>query len=124
MQQQKPRLMSGSSKYRFLRGSNVPVLIPLYQRRSIVSIFLPGYLWQVAGQMKYSVTEVGTRNFRVYYRVSADGEDLAGLIFIFASEKNDEVQSMLVRWCRANASRLGTGMVLRAKLKKVAGAGE
>ena len=73
----------------------------------------------MSGALKYSVSEVGTRETRVYYQVTADGIERPGRIFIYASEKSDKVERLLAHWCRLNAGRLATGNVLRADLTNI-----
>jgi len=63
---------------------------------------------------QFSVEQIRTENYKVYYRVFADGVEQPSLVYIFASQQSAKTMDELKEWCRDNASRLGSGRVIHA----------
>jgi len=68
------------------------------------------------GDVRFSIEQIRAENYRVYYRVFADGVELPSVVCIFASQKNIRSDELLTAWCRDNAWRLETGTVIHANL--------
>jgi hypothetical protein len=58
------------------------------------------------GQIQFSIKHARTENYRVYYRVFADGVELPSMVCIFTSQKSKDSDEELKKWCRDNAWRL------------------
>jgi hypothetical protein len=52
------------------------------------------------GQIQFSIKHARTENYRVYYRVFADGVELPSMVCIFTSQKNKDSDDELKIWCR------------------------
>ena len=68
------------------------------------------------GETQFSIEQIRTENYRVYYRVFADGVELPSVVCIYASQKNRHSDEELKAWCRKNAWRLDTGTIVHADL--------
>jgi hypothetical protein len=67
-------------------------------------------------ERQFSVSETKRENYRIYYRVKADGVELPSLVCIFASHKSAESENELKAWCKSNAGRLESGAILQVDL--------
>ena len=67
-------------------------------------------------ERQFLVFEVSRENHRIYYRVKADGVELPSLVCIFASHKSADSEKELKIWCKHNAARLESGVILHADL--------
>lgn len=68
------------------------------------------------GETEFSIELIRTENYRVYYRVFADGVELSSVVWIYASQKNRRSEEEVKIWCRNNAWKLGTGTIVHADL--------
>ena len=68
------------------------------------------------GEKQFVVLEINRENHRIYYRVKADGVELPSLVCIFASHKSADSEKELQVWCKNNAARLKSGVILHADL--------
>jgi len=66
--------------------------------------------------VRFSIEQIRAENYRVYYRVFADGVELPSIVCIFASQKNNTSDELLKDWCRDNAWKLETGTIVHAEL--------
>ena len=64
--------------------------------------------------VQVSIKQVGTENYRVYYRVFADGVELPSLVCIFASSRTAKTEDKIKTWCSENTWRLQTGTIVHA----------
>jgi len=64
----------------------------------------------------FIVSEASRGNYRIYYRVKADGVEFPSLACIFASHKHANSEKELERWCKNNAQRLESGAILQPDL--------
>jgi hypothetical protein len=62
------------------------------------------------------VFEINRENHRIYYRVKADGVELPSLVCIFTSHRSADSEKELKVWCKNNAARLESGVILHADL--------
>ena len=67
-------------------------------------------------ERQFVVFEINRENHRIYYRVKADGVEFPSLVCIFASQKNADSEKELKVWCKNNAARLESGVILHAHL--------
>jgi hypothetical protein len=67
-------------------------------------------------ERQFVVSEASRGNYRIYYRVKADGVEFPSLVCIFASHEHAESEKELEAWCKNNARRLEFGAILQADL--------
>ncbi len=67
-------------------------------------------------ETQFSIEQIRAENYRVYYRVFADGVELPSVICIYASQKNRRSEEELKAWCRNNAWKLETGTIVHAEI--------
>jgi hypothetical protein len=68
------------------------------------------------GQIQFSIKHVRTENYRIYYRIFADGVELSSMVCIFTSQKSKDSDEELKTWCRNNAWRLESGAIVHVDL--------
>jgi len=68
------------------------------------------------GQIQFSIKPVRIENYRIYYRVFADGVELPSMVCIFSSQKSKDSDEELKTWCRNNAWRLESGAIVHVDL--------
>ena len=68
------------------------------------------------GRIQFSIKYVRTENYRVYYRVFADGVELPSMVFIFPSQKSKDSDIKLEVWCRNHSWRLESGAIVYVDL--------
>ena len=68
------------------------------------------------GETQFSIEQIRAENYRVYYRIFADGVELPSVVCIYASQKNRRSDEELKARCRKNAWRLDTGTIVHADL--------
>jgi len=68
------------------------------------------------GQIQFSIKHVRTENYRIYYRVFADGVELPSMVCIFTSQKSKDSDEELTTWCRNNSWRLESGTIVHVDL--------
>ena len=67
-------------------------------------------------EKQFVVLETNRENHRIYYRVKRDGVELPSLVCIFASHKSADCDNEFKLWCKNNAARLESGVILHADL--------
>ena len=67
-------------------------------------------------EKQFVILETNRENHRIYYRVKADGVELPSLVCIFASHKSADSEKELKVWCKNNAARLESGVILHVDL--------
>jgi len=68
------------------------------------------------GQIQFSIKHARTENYRIYYRVFADGVELPSMVCIFSSQKSKDSDEELKKWCGDNAWRLESGAIVHVDL--------
>jgi hypothetical protein len=67
-------------------------------------------------QIQVSIKHVRTENYRIYYRVFADGVEVPSMVCIFSSQKSKDSDEELKTWCRNNVWRLESGAIVHVDL--------
>lgn len=72
------------------------------------------------GEIEFCLQEIRTEDYRVYYRVFANGFQLPAIVSVYASQKATAGEAELKNWCARNIWRLETLTVIHADLAEVA----
>ena len=70
---------------------------------------------------RFSIERIRAENYKVYYRVFADGVELPSIVYIFASQQSAKTEDELQAWCKDNVSRLESGRVIHADPAELGG---
>lgn len=73
----------------------------------------------VPDERTFQLIEAARASCNIYYRVVADGVDLASLVCISSSQQSRTLEYELMMWCKLNAGRLKSGRLARADLNTV-----